>query len=81
MMSCAFCKEPATTKVVSNPEQVCLEHALEFWTGLLDHVRDCGDPSELRAIAIAAAGPSPVTTSIFRFASPREASGARKGSC
>jgi hypothetical protein len=59
MMSCAFCKEPATTKIVSNPEQVCLEHALEFWSGLLDHVRDCGDPLALRAIAIAAAGPSP----------------------
>jgi hypothetical protein len=60
MMSCAYCKEPATTKIVSNPETVCLEHAVEFWAGLLDHVRDRGDPSELRAIAIAAAGPSPV---------------------
>jgi hypothetical protein len=30
-------------KIVSNPEQVCFEHALEFWTGLLAHVRDGPD--------------------------------------
>jgi hypothetical protein len=64
-------------KIVSNPEQVCFEHALEFWTGLLAYARDRSDPrvkherlctcraceelsaSNLRAIAIAAAGPSP----------------------
>jgi hypothetical protein len=47
-------------KIVSNPEQVCFEHAMEFWTGLLDHVGDRGDPSDVRAIAIAVAGPPPV---------------------
>ena len=26
--------------IVSNPERVCLEHALEFWTGLLAYARD-----------------------------------------
>lgn len=26
--------------IVSNPERVCLEHALEFWTGLLVYARD-----------------------------------------
>ncbi len=64
-------------KIVSNPEDVCFEHALEFWTGLLVYARDhldacvkherlCTCPSceELsasawRALAIAAAGPSP----------------------
>lgn len=24
-------------KIVSNPDQVCFEHALEFWTGLLGY--------------------------------------------
>ena len=63
--------------IVSTPQQVCLEHALEFWTGLLVYARDRPDPcvkheglstcrsceelgaSSRRAIAIAAAGPSP----------------------
>jgi len=62
---------------VSNPEQVCFEHALEFWTGLLAYTRGRSDPclkherlctcraceelsrSQLRAFAIAVAGPSP----------------------
>ena len=77
MIFCAYCGQPATMKIVSNPEQVCLEHALEFWTGLLACARDRSTPcvkqerlcdcpsceessaSYLRAIAIAAAGPSP----------------------
>jgi hypothetical protein len=40
MVCCAYCEEPATLRIVSNPEQVCLVHALEFWTGLLTYVRD-----------------------------------------
>jgi len=32
-------------KIVSNPEDVCAEHAVEFWTGLLvcanDHAGPC----------------------------------------
>ena len=44
MVCCPYCGEQATLKIVSNPEQVCLEHALEFWTGLLDYVRDHSDP-------------------------------------
>lgn len=31
-------------KIVSNPEQVCFEHALEFWTGLLVYARDRSEP-------------------------------------
>jgi hypothetical protein len=27
-------------KIVSNPEDVCFDHALEFWTGLLGYVRE-----------------------------------------
>jgi hypothetical protein len=26
--------------IVSSPEPVCLEHGLEFWTGLLSYARD-----------------------------------------
>jgi hypothetical protein len=77
MMCCAYCGQPATMKIVSNPHQVCFEHALEFWTGLLLYAKDQSDPcvkyqrfctcpaceasraSDVRAIAIAAAGPSP----------------------
>ena len=49
-------------QIVSNPERVCLEHALEFWTVLLVYAKDHSDPREesrapeRRAIA---AGPSP----------------------
>ena len=31
-------------QIVSNPERVCLEHALEFWTGLLAYAQDHSDP-------------------------------------
>ena len=44
MMGCAYCGQPATMKIVSNPEQVCFEHALEFWTGLLVYARDRSEP-------------------------------------
>ena len=33
-------------QIVSNPERVCLEHALEFWTGLLVYAKDHSDPYE-----------------------------------
>jgi hypothetical protein len=44
MMCCAYCSQPATMQIVSNPERVCLEHALEFWTGLLVYAKDHSDP-------------------------------------
>jgi hypothetical protein len=31
-------------KIVSNPEQVCFDHAMEFWTGLLVYARDRSAP-------------------------------------
>jgi hypothetical protein len=85
MTCCAYCEQPATMTIVSNPEQVCLEHALEFWHGLLVYARDRSDncvkherlcacqscedlaaPS-LRAVAIAAAGPSPRSHERFQI--------------
>ena len=30
-------------RIVSNPEQVCVTHAMEFWTGLLVYARDTAD--------------------------------------
>jgi hypothetical protein len=31
-------------KIVSYPEEVCFDHALEFWTGLLVYARDRSEP-------------------------------------
>jgi hypothetical protein len=39
-MCCAYCHRQATTKIVGTLEQVCADHATEFWTGLLAYVRD-----------------------------------------
>ena len=44
MVCCAYCGEQATLKIVSNPEQVCLEHALEFWRALLVYATDRSEP-------------------------------------
>ena len=43
MLVCAYCEQEATMKIVSNPEQVCFEHAMEFWTGLIRYARDTSD--------------------------------------
>jgi hypothetical protein len=37
---CGYCGQQATSTIVSNPVHVCLEHAIEFWTGLLVYARD-----------------------------------------
>jgi hypothetical protein len=39
MTKCSYCAEPATTSIIANPHRVCLEHASEFWTGLLAYTR------------------------------------------
>ena len=39
-MTCAYCGQRATMKIVSIPEHVCFDHALEFWTGLLVYATD-----------------------------------------
>ena len=63
MMSCAYCGQQATMKILSTPERVCAQHGHEFWTGLLAHAADrsarAAGMSDLRASAIAAAGPAP----------------------
>jgi hypothetical protein len=44
VVRCAYCEAEATMRIVSNPEQVCYQHAMEFWTGLLGYARDHSDP-------------------------------------
>jgi hypothetical protein len=44
--SCAYCGQRATVHIPSNPEHVCREHAVEFWTGLLAYVKDRTDHRE-----------------------------------
>jgi hypothetical protein len=75
MMSCAYCGQQAATKIPSNPERVCAQHAHEFWTGLLTYAGDRSRSSEatpstsdLRARAIAAAGPAPRAAERFAIA-------------
>ena len=44
---CSYCDEQAVSEIPANPGAVCLEHALEFWTGLLTYVRaQQSEPSE-----------------------------------
>jgi hypothetical protein len=40
MTSCTYCGQQATMKILSTPEHVCFQHALEFWTGLLVYAGD-----------------------------------------
>jgi hypothetical protein len=35
MTTCTLCGQRATANIPSTPNRVCLEHAIEFWTGLL----------------------------------------------
>jgi hypothetical protein len=41
MKCCAYCRHEGTTRIVSTTQRVCLEHAVEFWTGLLAFAREC----------------------------------------
>ena len=43
---CAYCEQPATKSIPANPGQVCFDHALEFWTGLLAFVKERADQCE-----------------------------------
>jgi hypothetical protein len=40
MTNCAYCGEYASVAIPAIPGQVCMTHALEFWTGLLTYVKD-----------------------------------------
>jgi hypothetical protein len=44
MAHCAYCGQPATMRIVSNPDRVCFAHALEFWNGLMAYAVDRSDP-------------------------------------
>jgi hypothetical protein len=57
MGSCAYCGRRATVNIPSNPGDVCLTHAQEFWTGLLAYVSD--PVRQVRAAAVIEAGASP----------------------
>ena len=44
MTTCPYCTQPATMTIVANPSRVCLEHGLEFWTGLLGYTNARSGP-------------------------------------
>ena len=62
-------------KIVSNPQHVCFEHAVEFWTGLLANavfpLEPCVKQESARAAGESRLSPSPVRRreilSVFRF--------------
>lgn len=44
MTCCAYCGEAATISIAANPSRVCLDHAVEFWTGLLAYAHAPDEP-------------------------------------
>jgi hypothetical protein len=38
-MTCSYCRHEATSRIPSNPGEVCPTHAIEFWTGLLAYAK------------------------------------------
>ena len=44
MTTCSYCDQPATMTIIANPSRVCAEHALEFWTGLLNYTHSRSGP-------------------------------------
>jgi hypothetical protein len=40
MMYCPYCGQRATVEIPSTPGNVCLTHAIEFWTGLLAYTKN-----------------------------------------
>jgi len=44
MTTCSYCQKPATLTIVATPHQVCFDHALEFWTGLLGYTHTRSGP-------------------------------------
>ena len=45
---CAHCAEEATVQIPATPSDVCLTHAVEFWTQLMALVKERSDPAEKR---------------------------------
>jgi hypothetical protein len=47
MMYCSYCDDAAVSQIPAYPGQVCLQHAVEFWSGLLAYARQQhSQPSE-----------------------------------
>jgi len=46
MAYCTYCDEWAVIDIPANPSPVCLEHAVEFWTGLLTYAREHSEHAE-----------------------------------
>jgi hypothetical protein len=46
IMDCSYCRERATVRIPSVPGDVCLTHALEYWSELFAHVKANADPGE-----------------------------------
>jgi hypothetical protein len=36
----AYCAQPTVLRIPSVPDEVCLAHAIEFWTGLVAYAKD-----------------------------------------
>ena len=75
MTRCSYCERQGTLTIVSNPGTVCVEHALEFWAGLLEYA--CHQ--NMRARAIAAAGPPPRDNDTVVAAAPSQPAAAHDG--
>ena len=46
MEHCAYCSEPATVRIVSSPDRVCVNHAIEFWDGLMAYAKSRATSSD-----------------------------------
>jgi hypothetical protein len=54
-MHCNYCSHEATSRIPSNPGEVCPTHAIEFWTGLLAYAKEhppVDAPQVSRSIAV-----------------------------
>jgi hypothetical protein len=75
MPRCSYCQREATLTIVSNPGTVCVEHAREFWAGLLEYA--CN--RNVRERAMAAAGPPPRDDDTVVIAAPSQPAAANDG--
>jgi hypothetical protein len=46
MAYCSYCDERAVVDIPAIPSPVCLEHAVEFWTGVLAYARQHAEHAE-----------------------------------
>lgn len=45
-MNCVYCGRQATDRIPALQSEVCREHAIEFWTGLMAYAKEARDHSE-----------------------------------